>query len=665
MGEPKADDLPDQSIHAEHGTADQDQNTDDDQNTEKTDHLEQPNENSNTSQNDQLQNNGTSPENDSTGNTSPENDSTGNGQACPEAHDLLDESDDDAELGESNDRSEEPRLCHEGCNYSGMKANSKIVKCRLCMVVHHIDCVGIEQKNLKKVGFWSCPSCRKMSQKIKNLQMSVKSLFCLVEQLTASIGPIFQQKQETLESVLLSKALTNKTKECEKLMEQNLRLQQQLAKKKKPDLDESIEIGNSTDTDSESEDGEDFQGHLLIGDSLIRNVEPITDNITIACRKGAKIHDLTKKLKKDKRKYSQITIVCGTNDIATKANVEKIGSKFNDLLQIARKRCKSITVSSIPPRLDDRVTEQKLKDVNRCLETKTKQVNANFVDNDLNFRFMSDIPDTSLLQMDGLHLSLTGVNRLLHNLALEGGAKCNLHLKTETGGLKPEESSVKRKVHTRSHNGVTVFLGKESIFSNLHMDTPIYIDGRTYTCNEQFYTHSMAMFFDDIDAAERSLSIKDPYQLINLQKEIANVDRYMWEPEAKRVLHLANMAKYTQNLRAREALLNTADDIIGEASFSKTWGVGLSIKDARSVHTKDWIGRNVMGRILMDIRDTLSSKPNDQSHSPRGKPYMTWTKSCWFCGEENHISKNCRHGQKIQCNSCKNYGHKSKFCKQY
>ena len=177
----------------------------------------------------------------------------------------------------------------------------------------------------------------------------------------------------------------------------------------------------------------------------------------------------------------------------------------------------------------------------------------------------------------------------------------------------------------------------------------------------------MAMFFDDKDAAERSLNIKDPYQLITLQKEIANVDRYKWEPEAKRVLYLANMAKYTQNLKAREALLNTVNDIIGEASFSKTWGIGMSIKDARSVCTENWTGRNVMGKLLMDIRDSLRSKPNiqSQSYNPRSHAYTTKTKSCWFCGEENHISKNCRHGQKIQCNSCQDFGHKAKFCMPY
>ena len=35
---------------------------------------------------------------------------------------------------------------------------------------------------------------------------------------------------------------------------------------------------------------------------------------------------------------------------------------------------------------------------------------------------------------------------------------------------------------------------------------------------------------------------------------------------------------------------------------------------------------------------------------------------CWFCGEENHVSHNCRHGRKITCHNCLEQGHKAKYC---
>lgn len=35
---------------------------------------------------------------------------------------------------------------------------------------------------------------------------------------------------------------------------------------------------------------------------------------------------------------------------------------------------------------------------------------------------------------------------------------------------------------------------------------------------------------------------------------------------------------------------------------------------------------------------------------------------CWFCGESNHTSSVCRHGDIIQCRKCNGYGHKAKVC---
>ena len=37
-------------------------------------------------------------------------------------------------------------------------------------------------------------------------------------------------------------------------------------------------------------------------------------------------------------------------------------------------------------------------------------------------------------------------------------------------------------------------------------------------------------------------------------------------------------------------------------------------------------------------------------------------KCCFFCGEHGHISKNCRHGGKVECWNCWRTGHKAKYC---
>jgi ribA/ribD-fused uncharacterized protein len=137
-------------------------------------------------------------------------------------------------------------------------------------------------------------------------------------------------------------------------------------------------------------------------------------------------------------------------------------------------------------------------------------------------------------------------------------------------------------------NGVTVFFGKDSVFSNLHMNTPITLDGQKFTCNEQYYTHALASFFNDESTAKKALMTDDPYKLIDLHKKVANYDRHKWLPEAEKVLYMVNLAKYTQNSTARTALLETGDNLIGEASYSRTWGIGIPIQNNNVTKYRYW-----------------------------------------------------------------------------
>ena len=38
---------------------------------------------------------------------------------------------------------------------------------------------------------------------------------------------------------------------------------------------------------------------------------------------------------------------------------------------------------------------------------------------------------------------------------------------------------------------------------------------------------------------------------------------------------------------------------------------------------------------------------------------------CLFCGEDNHYTRECRHGRKIECYECNRLGHKGKLCHMY
>ena len=61
---------------------------------------------------------------------------------------------------------------------------------------------------------------------------------------------------------------------------------------------------------------------------------------------------------------------------------------------------------------------RRLDDVNRQLSAAWDDVDVAFIDNDANFTFRNGVVDTSAFHADGLHLSASGLNRLLSNLSL-------------------------------------------------------------------------------------------------------------------------------------------------------------------------------------------------------------------------------------------------------
>ena len=58
----------------------------------------------------------------------------------------------------------------------------------------------------------------------------------------------------------------------------------------------------------------------------------------------------------------------------------------------------------------------------------------------------------------------------------------------------------------------------------------------------------------------------------------------------------------------KEALLRTGDRIIVEASpYDKIWGVGLEENDPRILNEKNWRGQNLLGKALIEVRQSLKS----------------------------------------------------------
>ncbi len=172
------------------------------------------------------------------------------------------------------------------------------------------------------------------------------------------------------------------------------------------------------DSEDEEEEEEEPEGHLLIGDSLLRNIEPKIDDIVINYVSGAKYVDTRKRLEKMRgRHFKDITIVCGTTGSVTKKPVEKIVEECRKRIEVTKVKGEHVHLSSILPRQDDRAD----------MVIIANEQDIEFINNDENFRYRNDSVDESMmLPSDNLHLSNTGIKRLLGNLGLSDMASSEL-----------------------------------------------------------------------------------------------------------------------------------------------------------------------------------------------------------------------------------------------
>ena len=69
--------------------------------------------------------------------------------------------------------------------------------------------------------------------------------------------------------------------------------------------------------------------------------------------------------------------------------------------------------------------------------------------------------------------------------------------------------------------------------------------------------------------------------------------------------------KFTSNDELTQLLLNTNNNIIAEATENDNiWGIGLNINDSKVENPDEWLGKNILGYTLMNVRDTIKLNLN-------------------------------------------------------
>ena len=539
------------------------------------------------------------------------------------------------------------KVCIDSCRYEGKTLgaarNAGHVFCSLCFHSYHKDCIGYPSN---PVAFWPCPFCRNLAAEVKDLH--------------TKLNTVMSQNISLMELVTQQQTILNKLTSVET---------------KVTALSSNLIPDDLSEDEDELEDAE-AEGDLLIGDSLIRDVTPTDDSLTVDSISGATFNVIQKKIatiNPRKRRYQRLFIVAGTNDTSTKKPSEKIVSDCKSTLLAAKKVASTVVLSSIPPRTDNRADKNKIDNVNLLTMALANDEDVTFTNNDNNFHFRDNTVDSSLLLPDHLHLSNCGTTKLLANLGLSEKAKIRDYRKpTPQNNSWTNATSRPRTTPTPLMSLSTTpplttpvyFRGKGSPLSNFY-EFPLSIWGMNFPSSEHAYQYKKCTATGNNTAAASVLRAPTPVNAKWIGDKIETDNK--WEDLQQGTMFEILKSKARQCPQFRDALVQSQDRPLIENTPNRYWGRG-----------NDGNGLNMLGKLLMVLRSELSSsQPSPSNFTPRPavipprnlhgrtEPHARNQQlRCFNCGEASHTKTTCRHASPLRCYSCNGLGHKKKFCRQ-
>lgn len=130
-----------------------------------------------------------------------------------------------------------------------------------------------------------------------------------------------------------------------------------------------------------------------------------------------------------------------------------------------------------------------------------------------------------------------------------------------------------------------------------------------FCCAEQYMMYKKALLFKDFEIAEKILKSKNPSEIQKLGRIVKNFIPEIWDSNKEEIVYKGNVLKFEQNENLKEILLNTGDTILVEASpYDLIYGIGLGVEDPNITDESKWRGLNLLGKILMRVREFLKGE---------------------------------------------------------
>ena len=150
----------------------------------------------------------------------------------------------------------------------------------------------------------------------------------------------------------------------------------------------------------------------------------------------------------------------------------------------------------------------------------------------------------------------------------------------------------------------TAFFGRQCFLSNFH-PAPFVENGTSYSCSEQYYLYHKSMFFNDDATAAAIMRAKDPVLMKSLSHRIKGLNNAKWEKKARSCMERGCTLKFSQNEKLLQKLLQTKGNLVEANKHDNFFSCGLSLEDPNISEQSRWAGQNMLGSILVALRQTF------------------------------------------------------------
>ena len=153
---------------------------------------------------------------------------------------------------------------------------------------------------------------------------------------------------------------------------------------------------------------------LLVGDQTVAGVGRHLPDVISIILTNASLEEYEATIKKDENNYNNIYIVTAFQQ----SDMPEIKPLTSVLKSAKAKALIGVTISSILPKMEADYHNTCVQKINRKLENLCREMDVQFVHNDVNFKNLDGSVKDEYFSEDGETLADTGLRRLLRNMGL-------------------------------------------------------------------------------------------------------------------------------------------------------------------------------------------------------------------------------------------------------